>query len=146
MKILLCLVMISMVGCASKLIPVEQRSFTAIKKNSKVKSQNFDDAVLHLSVGFKTSKAIKLKDRNRGLIIATGNIQCNVFRQMGDVNNYNLHFDLQLTANTGSKKFKFTNMYIASVYGEPVGWEYNQISSSKKLKEAKKCLNGLMEF
>jgi len=138
--------MISMIGCASKLIPVEQRSFTTIKKNTKTKSQNFDDALMHLAVGFKTSKAIKLQQKSRGLIIASGNIECNIFRQTGDINNYNLHFDLQFTASTGSKKFKYTNMYIASIYGEPVGWEYNQISSSKKLKEAKKCLNKLMEF
>jgi hypothetical protein len=144
-KLIMIITLLSLVSCASTLLPVGQRKVSIVKKTSKPKGHNYSKAMSYFAKAFKdSSKVIKSKDKGAGQIILKGNTSCNIFRQAGDINNYSLMFTLTFDAKDKKVRFLFEDLFIASNIGEPVAWGYNQLSSAENVKKSKKCLANLV--
>lgn len=132
-------------GCAS-LPPADQRQTQFVDSTSASKTVAYKRALAEFSKGFNdANRSLQLKDEESGQIVAKGNISCDIFRQPGDVNEYSLAFVMDFQAKDKKARFKFTDMVINDKYGQPVTWEYNQLTDSEKVEKAKECLKPLHE-
>lgn len=131
-------------SCASTKMPIVERSINK-KYSAKERIKDFDSGIIYLSRVFKNpDKVIKYKNKDKGLVIISGNIKCNKLRQLGDFNNYILKYNLDIKYLKNYTELNFSNLYIAHKTGKEVSWGNNQISSKEKLKSASTCLNGLI--
>lgn len=131
------IILLLFTSCASALKPANERSFSIKRENGK----SFQEVKKYLSLNIdRPDKAIKYENENLGELILNSSVTCNVFRQLGDIQDYNLKFSLVLSP----KELIFENLFISYDTGEPVKWEYNQISSPEKLEKSKECLQDFL--
>lgn len=111
-------------------------------------SVNADKATIHTSVMAYFAKnagdansAIKMQDKDSGMIVFKGNTPCNVFRQFGDVNDYFVKFSLTTKADNKLLKLTFEDLFMADKFGTPFSYEYGQLTDASKVEKVKECLS-----
>lgn len=135
-------------GCSAKLLTPEERQVQFIETTKVNKAQAYERALAYFGKTFGDSNsAIKVRSPASSQIIAKGNVACNVLRQAGDTNDYVLDFSLDLQAKDKKIRLSFEDLVIkhgsgASV-GQPVQWDYNQLSSVENREKIKECLEPL---
>lgn len=142
-KTLLAISVISTVlvyGCAS-LPPKDQRTVQYTNETNANKSTAYNRALGHLAKNFKDANhAIKIQNKDDAEIIAKGNISCNIFRNFGDINEYNLQFDLDFQAKDKKVRLVFEDLMITGTDGRMPAFASSQITNAEKLEKAKECL------
>jgi hypothetical protein len=143
MKLIKFLPLLILVSCGSAtLAPQSER---VVKFSEAV---NADKAGVYTSVMAYLAKtsgdsnsAIKMQDKEAGIIIFKGNTSCNVFRQFGDVNDYFVKFNLTAKADNKLLKLTFEDLVMADKFGTPFNYEYGQITDAAKVEKVKECLS-----
>lgn len=130
------------VSCTmAQLPPPEQRRITLNEKVKGTKNQLYVATLTSLTKNLGNSNsAIKMQDKDAGVIVAKMNISCNIFRQTGDINEYSLSFNFSSKASDNLLKMDFEDLKIVGDTGKEVTWEYNQITNKEKVEKAKACL------
>lgn len=137
-------VLLVVTSCASTLPPKEERSLTFVEDTKVDKNTAYTNSLSWIAKNFGNSnEVIKSQDKDTGTIILKGNTACNIFRQAGDINDYNLQFFLELNLKDNKARFQFEDLFIAGATGEPVGWEYNQLTDKTKVEKSGECLQNL---
>lgn len=138
------------------LILVSCGSATLAPQNVRVakfnETVNADKATIYTSTMVYLAKnlgdansAIKMQDKEAGMIISKGNTLCNAFRQFGDPNDYNLSFNLTVKAENKSLKLTFDDLAIKDKSGALFNYDYNQITDASKVEKAKECLSPIKD-
>lgn len=142
MKNLFYLALIFLVSCsAATLAPNNVRTVKYQERTSVTKGQAYTSSLAYIAKNFGDSNhAIKVKDKDAGMIVTKGNIICNSLRQSGDPNDYSLRFNLSIKANDNTYHLIFDDLQMLNEQGLPVRWEYNQITDGEKVSKVKPCL------
>lgn len=143
MKFFSMLPLLALVSCGSAtLAPQNER---VVKFSETV---NADKATVYTSVMAFLAKnsgdansAIKMQDKDSGMIIFKGSTPCNVFRQFGDVNDYFVKFNLTTKADNKLLKLTFEDLTMADKFGTPFSYEYGQLTDASKVEKVKECLS-----
>jgi len=136
-----------LVSCGSAtLAPQNQR---IVKFNEKVtgnKSAIYTSVLGYLAKNLGDSNsAIKMQDKDSGMIITKMNVDCNVFRQFGDVNSYFVQTNLTAKAEENNLKLSFEDLVMVDKLGTPFSYEYGQITDQSKTEKVKECLTPIKD-
>jgi hypothetical protein len=142
MKFLNMLPLLALVSCGSAtLAPQDER---VVKFSEAV---NADKATVYTSVMAFLAKnagdansAIKMQDKDAGMIIFKGNTPCDIFKQFGDTNDYFVQFNMTAKADNKLLKLSFEDLTMADKFGTPFRYDYGQITDSSKVEKVKECL------
>lgn len=143
MKTLLYLCLFLLLSCsATTLAPNNIRTVKYQEKTSATKDQAYTSSLAYIAKNFGDSNhAIKAKDKDAGIIVLKGNINCNTLRQAGDPNDYSLKFNLSIKAKDSSYLLVFDDLQMLNDQGQMVRWDYNQIVDADKVSKVKPCLD-----
>lgn len=143
-NIIVWLLLLTLSSCATSMLQKKDREIESVVKTKMSKENAYSTALTYIAKNFgDSSKVIKMKNLESGTIVLKGNTSCNIFRQAGDINNYLLQFTLTIMLKNQKAKLHYENLYISSNTGNPIGWEYNRISSKEKLRKSMGCLDSL---
>ncbi len=142
MKLFKFLPLIALVSCGSAtLAPQNER---VIKFSESV---NADKSTIYTSTmaffaknAGDANSAIKMQDKEAGMIIFKGNTPCDIFKQFGDTNDYFVQFNLTTKAENKSLKLTFEDLVMADKFGTPFRYDYGQITDASKVEKVKDCL------
>lgn len=127
---------------AATLAPNSTRTIKYQERTQASKDEAYNSSLAYIAKNFGDSNhAIKMKDKDAGMIISKGNIICNALRQSGDVNDYSLRFNMSIRAKNNSYSLVFDGLEMLDERGIPVRWEYNQITDETKVSKIKVCLD-----
>lgn len=126
-------------ACASA--PIEKNIRKANYKfaNPSSKDAAFDGVQLFFAKNFTTTKVMKIKNRKTGLIAGDIILECSIFNQAGDGNEYELQtfYTVNVRKNDVSLIFEDVRYINAS-------WAYLKITDKAKMAQVKsKCLDPL---
>lgn len=141
--VLLSLICVSMASCASTPLAspeVRQKSFIIETKNDK--NKNYSASLIHLSKNVGDSNhAIKVQDKEAGIIVIKGLVGCNVFKQMG-APDMNLEFNLTVNSKDQKVRVLFEDMVMTGPGSE---WEYAALSNAERVEKAATCLSTVVD-
>lgn len=142
MKFFSMLPLLALASCGSAtLAPQNERivKFSEIVNADKATVYTSVMAFLAKNVGDANS-AIKMQDKDAGMIIYKGNVPCGIFKQFGDTNDYIVQFNMTAKADNKLLKLSFEDLVMANEYGAPFKYDYGQITDSSKVEKVKECL------
>lgn len=147
MKNLIYPALIFLVSCsAATLAPKNVRAIKYKERTSVSQNQAYTASLAYIAKNFgDANHAIKVKDKDAGMIVSKGNIVCNVLRQSGDPKDYSLKFNMSIKAIDHAYSLVFDDLQMLDDQGLPVRWEYNQITDSGKVSKVKSCLEPLRQ-
>lgn len=142
MKSFKLLPLLILVSCGSAtLAPQNQRIVKFNEKASGNKSAIYTSVLGYLAKNLGDSNsAIKMQDKDSGMIITKMNIDCNVLRQFGDVNGYYVQTNLTSKSEDNSLKLIFEDLVMVDKLGTPFKYDYGQITDQTKVEKIKECL------
>ena len=142
MKAFKFLPLLILVSCGSATLAPQ--NVRVVKFNEVV---NSDKATIYTSVmaffaknAGDANSAIKIQDKEAGMIIFKGNTPCDIFKQFGDTNDYFVQFNLTTKAENKSLKLTFEDLVMADKFGAPFRYDYGQITDASKAEKVKECL------
>lgn len=141
--LLLSLVCISLASCAGTPLAspdVRQKSYIVETKNDKNKNYSLSLAHLSKSVG-DANHAIKMQDKDEGIIIMKGLVGCNVFKQLG-APDMNLEFNLTVNSKDQKVRVLFEDMVMTGPGSE---WEYASLNTPARVDQAATCLTNVVD-
>lgn len=114
--------------------PNNVRTIKYQEKTSATKDQVYTSSLAYIAKNFGDSNpAIKVKDKDAGMIVTKGNIVCNSLRQAGYPNDYSLKFNLSIKTKDNAYLMVFDDLQMLHNDVLPVRWEYNQITDGGKV-------------
>lgn len=132
-----------LISCsAATLAPNNVRTVKYQERTSVSKNEAYTSSLAYVAKNFGDSNhAIKAKDKDSGMIVLKGNINCNTLRQTGDPNDYSLKFNLTIKAIDNAYLLVFDDLQMLTEQGQMVRWNYNQIIDAEKVSKVKPCLD-----
>lgn len=142
MKTIKFLPLLILVSCGSAtLAPQNERVVKFSESVNADKNSIYTSVMAYLAKSLgDANAAIKMQDKEAGMIISRGNSTCNVFRQFGDPNDYNVRFNLTAKAENKSLKLIFEDLVIVDKNGAPFNFDYGQLTDTSKVEKVKECL------